>query len=213
MDKNSIIKENSDEENLENHFNVVLMGNYDKQDKIFSNTFPMLLNKSSIKYKYIKRYILSIRERHIFPKDFLNIYHPEIIDKFMKIDILILIFNKSDKLSFEYIKTFYYLYYTKLEEMDKPKNIIIMERNYTEKGKINSGEKVDSNSIKEITNLFKAYFCDYNTDEEKLTQVLNECLINLLKEYNYIDDYSSFQKYELNEEIDSYVLIYGDKSS
>ena len=159
MDKNSIIKENYDEENLENNFDVVIMGNYDKQDKIFSNAFPILLNKSKIKYKYINRYILSIRERQIFPKDFLNIYHPEIIDKFMKIDILILTFNKSDKLSLEYLKTFYYLYYTKLEEMDKPKNIIIMERNYTEIGKSNSEEKVDSNSIQEITNLFKAYFC------------------------------------------------------
>ena len=213
MDKNSIIKENSEEVKLENNFNVVIIGNYDKQEKIFSNTFPILLNKSSIKHKYLNRYILSIRERHLFPKDFLNIYHPEIIDKFMIIDILILTFNKSDKLSFEYLKTFYYLYYTKLEEMDKPKNIIIMERDYTEKGKNNSEEKVDSNSIKEITNLFKAYFCDYRADEEKLTQVLNECLNNLLQQYNYIDDYSSFKYKELNKEIDSYVLVYGDKSS
>jgi hypothetical protein len=133
MDRNSIFKENSDEGKLKNNFNVVIMGNYDKQEKIFSNTFPVLLNNSSIKHKYINRYILSIRERHIFPKDFLNIDHPEIIDKFMKIDILILTFNKSDKISFEYLKTFYHLYYTKLEETDKPKNIIIMERDYTEK--------------------------------------------------------------------------------
>ena len=213
MDRNSLFKENSNEDKLQNNFNVVIMGNYDKQEKIFSNTFPVLLNNSSIKHKYINRYILSIRERHIFPKDFLNIYHPEIIDKFMKIDILILTFNKSDKISFEYLKTFYHLYYTKLEETDKPKNIIIMERDYTEKGKSNNEEKVDSNSIKEITNLFNSYFCDYKADEEKLTQVLNECLNNLLQQYNYIDDYSSFKYKELNKEIDSYVLVYGDKSS
>ena len=72
MDKNSIIKENSEEVKLENNFNVVIIGNYDKQEKIFSNTFPILLNKSSIKHKYLNRYILSIRERHLFPKDFLN---------------------------------------------------------------------------------------------------------------------------------------------
>ena len=141
---------------------------------------------------------LSLRERHLFPKDFLTIFHPEIIDKFTKIDILILTFNKSDKLSFEYLKTFYYLYYTQLEEMDKPKNIIIIERDYTEKGKNNSEEKVDSNSIKELIKLFNAYFCDYKADEEKLIQVLNECLKNLLKQYNYIDDYSSFKFKELN---------------
>ena len=213
MDRNSLFKENSNEDKLQNNFNVVIMGNYDKQEKIFSNTFPVLLNNSSIKHKYINRYILSIRERHIFPKDFLNIYHPEIIDKFMKIDILILTFNKSDKISFEYLKTFYHLYYTKLEETDKPKNIIIMERDYTEKGKSNNEEKVDSNSIKEITNLFNSYFCDYKADEEKLNQVLNECLKNLLKQYNYIDDYSSFKYKDLNKIIDSYILIYGDKSS
>ena len=213
MNRNSIFKQKSIKTEMEDNFNVVIMGNYDKKDNIFSNSFPITLNNSRIKSTYINRYVLSLRERHLFPKDFLTIFHPEIIDKFTKIDILILTFNKSDKLSFEYLKTFYYLYYTQLEEMDKPKNIIIMERDYTEKGKNNSEEKVDSNSIQELIKLFNAYFCDYKADEEKLIQVLNECLKNLLKQYNYIDDYSSFKFKELNKEIDNYILIYGDKSS
>ena len=198
---------------MEDNFNVVIIGNYNKEDNIFSNSFPVTLENSRIKSKYINRFMLSLREKHSFPKDFLTTFHPEIIDKFLKIDILILTYNKTDKLSLEYLKTFYYLYYTKLDEEDIPKNIIIMERYYETSEDNNSKEIVDSNSVEEIKKLFNAYFCDYETDEEKLTQVLSKCLENLLKEYNYIDDYSSFKYKELNKEIDSYILIYGDKSS
>ena len=213
MSRNSIFKQKSIDNKMEDNFNVVIMGNYDKKENIFSNSFPITLNNSRIKSKYINRYVLSLRERHLFPKDFLTTFHPEILDKFNKVDILILVYNKSDKVSFEYLKTFYYLYYKTLEEMDKPKNIIVMERNYTIKEENNNEEIVDSNSIQEIIKLFNAYFCDSETDEEKLTLVLNECLKNLLRQYNYIDDYTTFKFKELNKEINIYILIYGDKLS
>ena len=199
-------------ESKKNEFDVVILGNYDRQEKIFSKTFPILLNDSNIKHKYLNRYNLSIRERIIFPKDFLDIFHPEILDSFHNVDILILIYNKEDKLSFDYLKTFYYLYFTKLEDKDKPKQLILLERNYILKEKTNV-EKVDPFSVEQLKNLFNAYFCNYNDDEEKLTQILSKCLDNILKINNYIDDYTTFKFKELNKEINIYILIYGDKLS
>ena len=86
---------------------------------IYANLWS--LNESNIRHKYINRYDLYIKEYILFPKDFLNFFHPELMDLISRTDILILIYDKSKKFSFEYLKTFYYLYYLKLEEIDKPK--------------------------------------------------------------------------------------------
>ena len=89
-------------ESKKNGFEVVILGNYDIQEKIFSKAFPILLKNSNIKHKYLNRYDLSIRERINFPKDFLDIFHPELLDNFHNIDILILIYNKKNIISLEY---------------------------------------------------------------------------------------------------------------
>ena len=213
MSKKDINSENSSIVPKNDQFNVVILGNLDKTEKLFKKTFPILLSSSNDRHKYLNRYDLWIREIISFSKDFINIYNPEFLDNLMNIDILILTYNFANKVSFEYLKTFYYLYYSKLDNNSKPKNIIIIERDYTEKDEMNYEEKVDSKEGEKLANLFNGYFCDSETDEEKLNEILNECLNNLLKIYNYVDDYSSFKYKELNKEINSFILIYGDKNS
>ena len=211
MSSKEINFENSGKKN--DKFDVVILGNLDKSEKLFSYTFPILLNDSNDRHKYLNRYDLWIREKISFPKDFIYIYNPEFLDNLMNIDILILTYNFANKLSFEYLKTFYYLYYKKLDYSSKPKNIIIIERDYTQNDEMNYEEKVDSKEGEKLANLFNGYFCDVGTDEEKLTEILNECLNKLLKINNYVDDYSSFKYKELNKEVNSFILIYGDKNS
>ena len=194
-------------------FNVKIIGYNDNDEALFSKTFPILLDDSKMKHKYLKRFDLSLRETIIIPKNFANIYHPEILDKINSIDILILTYNLEDNLSFEYLKTFYYLYYVKLEENDRPKNIIVIERDYIEMFPNNISQKVDSNSGKELAQKFNGYFCDYETDEEKLTIVLSECVDKLLKINNYKFDYSFFKYKQLNKRIDCNISVYGDKIS
>ena len=194
-------------------FDVVILGNIDQKDNLFEKTFPIILNNSGNRHKYLNRYDLSIREIISFPKDFINSYNPEFLDNFMNIDILILTYNFTNKLSFEYLRTFYYLYYNKLEIEDKPKNILIIERDYTQNNEINHEEKVDPKEAENLANLFNGFFCDIQADEEKLNQILNKCINNLLKINNYIDDYSSFKFKKSNNEINSFILIYGDKNS
>ena len=89
------------------NFDVVILGNIDKKDNLFAKTFPIILNNSGIRHKYLNRYDLSIREIISFPKDFINSYNPEFIDNFINIDILILTYNFTNKLSFEYLRTFF----------------------------------------------------------------------------------------------------------
>ena len=138
------------------------------------------------------------------------------MDKLNNIDILILVYTATDLLSFEYLKTFYYLYYLKFEENDRPKNIILIERDYTYNNnneEINYGEKVNVSSAKELAELFNAYFCDYSTDENDLNEIFLKCLEKLIKIYNITDDYSSFKYKESNQEVNSFILIYGDEES
>ena len=206
---------NSEKNNLKKNdkFDVVILGHIDKNENLFVKTFPIILNTSGVRHKYLNRYDLSIREQISFPKDFINTYNPEFLDSFMNIDILILTYNFSNKLSFEYLKTFYYLYYSKLEIKDKPKNIIIIERDYNQNDEMNYEEKVDTKEAEKLANLFNGFFCDIQNDEEQLNQILNKCLNNLLKINNYIDDYSSFKYKELNKEVNSFILVYGDNNS
>ena len=154
---------------------VVIIGDYDKKEKLFIKTFPLLKNNK--KHKYLNRFDLFIREEIQYPKEFLIQNVPELNDKMADIDILILTYNTSNKISFEFLKKFYYLYYNKLEEKDKPKNIIIIEFDYTSK---DSAIKIDSNDSQQIKTLFKGYFYNNKDSDEKLTDILKECLKNLI---------------------------------
>ena len=213
MSNNSISRKNS-LSGKNDKFEVVIMSNNDKLGNNLCTIFPLSFGNSKNNYKYLNRYILSIRENIRFPKDFPTQYHKEIIDKLQGIDILLLIYNISDKLSFENILTFYYLYFTKLEDENKPKNIIILERDCCGlKEEINFEGKIDPATAQNLANLFNSHFCSSEDDLEKINRVFDKCLKKLLIIYNYIDDYSSFKYKELNKEINSYILIYGDKSS
>ena len=194
-------------------FDIIIMGNYEKQETLFLKSFPVTYESSNIKHKYINRYDFSFRERIKFDKDFKNTYSPELLDKLNNIDILILVYTATDILSFEYLKTFYYLYYLKFEEKDRPKNIILIERDYTYNNneEITYEEKVNVSSAKELAKLFDAYFCDYSTDENDLNEIFLKCLEKLIKIYNITDDYSSFKYKESNQEVNCFILIHGEK--
>ena len=194
-------------------FNVIILGKCDRNEKLFSKTFPVILNESNIRHKFINRYDLYISEYILFPKDFLNFYHPELMDIISKADILILIYDKSKKFSFDYLKTFYYLYYLKLEEIDKPKNIILIERNYGPANIINNKDLVDINEAKKLSELLSSIFLDLKTDEELLSKILIKCVDNLRTIYNYNDDYSQYKLKIFKKEINCYLLIFGDKES
>ena len=206
-------RKNSVEAKINDKFNVIVMGNGEQYEKLLINSFPILLDNSNIRHKYISRFDLQIKERISFPKDFNYIYYPEILDKLVNIDILILTYNMVDKLSFEFLRKFYYLYFTKMDEEDKPKNVIIIETDYSSNDEIIYEEKVDQEGAKKLATLFNARFCDWECDVEQINLVLSECLKKLLEIYNYTDDYSSFKGRELSKEINSYILIYGDKST
>ena len=205
---------NSKLQSLKNiKFNVIILGKYDKNEKLFSKTFPVILNESNTRHKYINRYDLCIKEHILFPKDFLYVFHPELMDLILKIDILILIYDKSNKISFDYIKTFYYLYYQKFEEIDKPKNIILIERNYDQGNGESDKDVIDVNEAIEFSKLFSSTFCDMNTDEELLNKILVECVDKLIAMYNYKDDYSQYKIKIFKNDINCYLLIFGDKES
>jgi len=194
-------------------FNVIILGKCDRNEQLFSKTFPVILNESSIRHKYINRYDLFISDYILFPKDFLNFYHPELMDLISRKDILILIYDKSKKFSFDYLKTFYYLYYLKLEEIDRPKNIILIERNYGPENIVDDKEFVDINEAKNLSTLFSSTFLDLKADEELLSKILIKCLDNLKVIYNYNDDYSQYKLKIFKNEINCYLLIFGDKES
>ena len=133
---------NNNKNNKNDEFDVMIVGDYDKNNELFSKTFPILLNNSEYRHKYINRFDLCLKEEIKFSKDFINLYYPEINDKLMNIDILILTYNLSSSSSIEYLNKFYYLYYNKLEEKDKPKKIIIIEFNYLQKNEIYNVKKL-----------------------------------------------------------------------
>ena len=214
MKANEILKHDFLEEKKNGKFNIIILGNKDDENKNFiSETFPILENK--YRHKYLNRFDLCLKEEIVFPKDFLNIYFPIINDKLLNIDILILTYDRTNKDSFEYLKRFYYLYYNKLEENDKPKNIIIMEFNcnpskiYNEEITI-APDNIDRKSAESLKNLFNGYSYCTNESEEKLNGILKECVNNLKKIYNLEEDYSSFKYIDLDKEINSLILIYGD---
>ena len=200
-------------EQKNNKFNVIILGKYDKNEKLFSKAFPVILNETNIRHKYINRYDLCIKEHILFQKDFLNVFHPELMDALSKIDILILIYDKSNKISFEYIKTFYYLYYQKFEEIDKPKNIILIERNYTQGNAESDIDSVDVNEAIKFSNLLSSSFFNLEANEELLNKILMKCVDKLIAINNYKDDYSQYKLKIFKNEIKCYLLIFGDNKS
>ena len=62
------------------------MGSGKQYEKLILSAFPILLENSNIRKKYLNRFDLSIRERIPFPEDFLNVYYRRILDKLINID-------------------------------------------------------------------------------------------------------------------------------
>ena len=217
MSKESSSRSNSLNSNKKKYqFDVVIMGNYENTETLFLNTFPIEDNNSSnikYRYKYLNRCNLILRETIKFPQHFEIAYQPELMDKLNNIDILILVYTATDELSFEYLKTFYYLYYLQIEEQNRPKNIILIERDYSLDNEIYYAKKVDVNSAKNLTKLFNGYFCDYETNENDLNLILKEQLEKLFIKYNYIEDYNLFKSKENNNEVSCFINFYGDKES
>ena len=216
MSKESCNRSNSLNSNKNIYkFNVIIMGNYEKEETIFLKAFPMEDNSSSNKkyrHKYLNRCDLVLRETIKFPQHFEITFQPELMDKLNNVDILILVYTANDELSFEYLKTFYYLYYLKMEENNRPKNIILIERDYSLVNEINYGVKVNVNMAKNLNKLFNGNFYDYKTNENDLNLILKEQLEKILK-FNYIEDYNLFKSKGNNNEIICLIHLYGDKES
>ena len=102
MRSKDVNNEKSSKGKKNDKFDVVILGILDKNEVLFKETFPILLNDSNNRHKYLNRYDLSIRDTISFSKDFTNIYNPEFLDNFNNIDILILTYNCKNKLSFGY---------------------------------------------------------------------------------------------------------------
>ena len=102
----------------------------------------------------------------------------------------------------------YYLYYSKFEEKDKPKTIVIIEFDYTTQG---YDEKIESPN--EIQKLFNAYFYSNKDSEEKLIEIFQKCVIDLKKIYKFEENYSFYDdiEFEENKPVDIFILIYGNK--
>ena len=192
-------------------FDVVIIG---VSDKIFLDTFSLILNNPNIYHKFLNSYDLILRDQIKFPSDFINIYHPEIMDKLMNIDILILSYDIFDIISFENIKTFYKLYYKKLEEKDRPNNVIIIERiiDYDDnKEKESKKDKFNIIEGKKMAELYNGIFCDYNINIEEFEKILDKCINNLKEKYNN-ENYSLFKSKIKNQSknINCHISIYGD---
>ena len=201
---------NNNNNNNNDKFNVMLIGDYDEDDGLFSKIFPIKLNDSNIKHKYINRFDLCIIEEIKFSYNSIDIFSSFFIDKLMNIDILILTYNLSNNLSFEYLKNFYYLYYNKLEEKDKPKYIILIEFDSFINDEIYHLEKIDKSNVEQLKLFFNGYFFKYEDNEEKLDEILNECANNLIKSNDFIEDYTIFEYKELEKEINIVIVIFGD---
>ena len=195
-------------------FDVVILG---PSDNLFIRVFSLIINDPNIIHKYLNSYDLFLREHIILPKKFKNIYYPEIIDKLMNIDILILTYENSDLISLENLKTFYHLYYKQLDEKDRP---IIIERN---NNKNNNNEflnkeneiknKIDINDGKKLAELFGGLFCDCNINEDLFEEILIKCINNLRLVYN-TESYNLFdlELKEKSKQFNFHMSIYGNKA-
>ena len=193
--KNEILNINEEiiSKKKEGKFDIVIIGTLDNS---LSRIFSIIINDPNIKHKYLFSYDLCPRDQIFFPKNFQNTFHPEILDKLMKIDILILTYENADFLSIENLKTFYHLYYKQLDEKDKPINILIIERN-TNGNNIENKNKVDINDGKKIAELYSGLFCDSNINEEIFEKILIKCINNLKMIYD-TENYNLFN-HEIKE--------------
>lgn len=183
-------------------FDVLILG---IGNKLFSNIFSLIINDPNIKHKYLNNYDLCLRESINFPQNFENILRPEILDKLMNIDILILSYEVSDILSFENLKTFYHLYYQKLDEKYKPINVIIVESNNNIDFKY-----IDSDEGKKISELYNGFFCDSNTNEESFEKILINCIDKLRKIYNTENNLFDYKLKDKSKELNyHHIAIYG----
>ena len=199
-------------------FDVVVIGIL---DNLFSQTFSVTINDPNIKYKYLNSYSLCLREEILLKKNFINTFCPEIIDKLMNLDILILSYEKSDILSFENIKTFYHLYYKKLEENEKPINTILIERNNNSKNnkkEINNlknikEEKVEEREAKKLAELFNGLFFDCSINDNSFNQMLIDCIEILKRKYN-TENYNLFSSEikDKSNNINFHISIFGNKN-
>ena len=201
-------KKDSINTKIDNKIDLVFLSDDSDNQKYKSILFPIYYD--NYRHKYLIRYDFCLRNEIIYPMNFTNIFYPEFIDKLMNIEILILSYNIQNVLSLENIKTFYYLYYSKLEERDRPKNIIILEFDYRPNENINyiGGNNIINNT-EQLANLFKGYFCKYEENEEKLKSILNKCLINLEKDQLF-NDYSLFSILKSNEDINFNISLFGN---
>ena len=200
-------KQNSLIEKRFDKYDVVIIGDFIfEAENFFSKLFSESLN--NYKYKFINNVGLRMREEVKFPKDFINVYYPEILDKIINIDILFLTIDSSNKSSIELLTKFYYLYYNKLEKNDKPKNIIIIE--FYSNSKDIPNKQSDSN-LERLKSLFNGYFYNYEDNEEKLNKLLYKCILNIGYSRNVKENISYIKQNEFIKEINDTVSIYGEK--
>ena len=111
---------------------------------------------------------------------------------------LILVYENTDFSSIENLKTFYHLYYKKLDESNKPINIIILERNTTNNTGNKNKNKVDINDGKKMSELYGGLFCDSNINASEFFLFIFVKCINNLKAIYDTENYNLFC-YELKQ--------------
>jgi len=183
-----ILKEEVLERKKIGKFDVLIFG---PTDNLFTKEFEVLDNPE-VKHKYINCYDLRLRDQIEFPSDFNYFFHPEIMDKLKNIDILILSYDIGNFLSIDNIVTFFNLYFTNLEESERPIGVIIFEvKNNESKIFEKKNEKNEDgflknkiNELNKYTELYGCLICDFNTNEEIFEDILIKCINKLKKAYN-----------------------------
>ena len=198
------MKQTSSRDKIVDKFDVIILGDYGENEKLFAKTFPF-------KHKFINRFDLFLKDKIKFPNDFMNFDYPEIMDKLLNSDILILTYYASNKLSIEYLKRFYYLYYCKFEEKNRPKKIILIDFDCNSTNKNN--EKTEFNGLDDIQKLFNGYYFYSKDSEEKLLEIFQQCVVDLKAIYDFKENYCFYDdiKIEKNKDINIFMLIYGNK--
>ena len=200
------MNKNASNDIIVDKFDVVILGDYEENEELFAKIFRF-------KHKFINRFDLVLREKIKFPNDFMNFEHPEIIDKIINSDILIITYSLSNKLSIDYLKRFYYLYYNKFEEKDKPKKIIMIEFGNNSISKNEGYENNEASPLDEIQKLFNGYHYYYKDSEDKLLEIFQKCVLDLKVIYGFSENYTYYDdiKIDENKSINIFILLYGNK--
>ena len=210
-----ILKEEVLERKKIGKFDVLIFG---PTDNLFTKEFEVLDNPE-VKHKYINCYDLRLRDQIEFPSDFNYIYHPEIMDRLMNIDILILSYELGNFLSIDNIVTFFNLYFKNLEESERPIGVIIFEtkndeskifekKNENENGSL----KNKINELKKYSELYGCLICNFNKNEEIFDDILIKCINKLKKVYNN-ESYDLFRS-KINDQSNKFkcqLSIYGNR--